>query len=175
MTKRLDTMPKQTAVRVCTIMMCLGLMLSSGCVNFMKPEMGAVARKEARISLAHDIPAGKYETGDLRLTYTLALKDDVCTLAGKIVFDRSLTDSFQVITKFFLYLSYLDDAGKVIEAVDISPVIPTFGMVPESLPVTLSQVRPPGSKAFAFHYFGGFRSNQRDASGDWDIYHFPFN
>jgi hypothetical protein len=156
--------------------MFLGLMLSSGCVNFLKPEMGAVARKEARISLDHDIPAGNYETGDLRLTYSLTLKDDVCTLAGKIVFDRSLTDSFRVITKFFLYVSYLDDAGKVIETVEISPVIPTFGTVPDSLTVTLSHVRPPGSKAFAFHYFGGFRSsNQRDGSGEWDIYHFPFN
>ncbi len=151
-------------------------MLSSGCVNFLKPEMGAVARKEARISLAHDIPAGNYETGDLRLTYSLTLKDDVCTLAGKIVFDRSITDSFRVITRFFLYVSYLDDAGKVIETVEISPVIPTFGTVPDSLPVKMSCLRPPGSKAFAFHYFGGFRSsNQRDGSGEWDIYHFPFN
>ena len=169
-------MATQTAVRVYTIIMCLGLVLSSGCVNFLKPEIGAVARKNAAISLAHDIPDGKFATGDLRLTYTLALKDDACTLAGKIVFDRSVTDSFQVITRFFLYVSYLDDAGKVIETVEISPVIPTFGTVPDSLSVKIACLPPPGSKAFAFHYFGGFRSsNQRDGSGEWDIYHFPFH
>ena len=169
-------MSNQTAVKVCTVMMCLGLMLSAGCVNFLKPEIGVVARKEARISLANEIPAGKFETDDLHLTYALALKDDVCTLTGKIVFDRSITDSFQVITRFFLSVSYLDDAGKVIETVEISPVIPTFGSVPDSLPVKMSSVRPPGSKAFAIHYYGGFRSsNQRDGSGEWSIHHFPFN
>jgi hypothetical protein len=150
-------------------------MLSSGCANFLKPEIGAVAGKEARVSLAADIPAGKFETGDLRLTYMLVQKGEVSTVTGKIVFDRSITDSFQVVTKFFLYLSYLDEAGKVLETVDISPVIPTFGAVPESLPVKMSHVCPPGSKAFAFHYFGGFRSSQRDSSGEWNIYHFPFN
>ncbi len=167
-------MSQQTAVRICTMMMCLGLLLSSGCANFLKPEIGAVARKEARINLA-DIPAGTFETGDLRIVYSLTQKDDICTLSGKIVFDRSLSDSFPKIAKFFLYLSYLDDAGKVIETVDITPVINTFGAAPDSLPLKMSRVRPPGSKAFAFHYYGEFQTNPLSDGGQWEIHHFPFN
>lgn len=157
-------------------MICLGLTLWSGCANFLKPEMGAVAHKEARIALTGcDIPAGNFTTGDLGITYSLALKNDVCTIAGKLVFDRSIRDSFPIITRFFLYLSYLDDAGKVLETVDITPVIPTHGTIPNSLQFALSRVPPSGSKSFVFHYFGGFMAEQRDTGAGWDIHNFPFN
>lgn len=169
-------MSKQIVVRLSTIIMCLGLMLSAGCAHLLQPEMGAVARKEARIALTGGaIPAGTLTTGDLRLTYSLAHNNDVATISGKLVFDRNIRDSFQTITKFFLYLSYLDEAGKVLESVDISPVIPTYGAIPDSLQFTLSRVPPPGSKAFAFHYSGEFRSDQRDSGAGWNISYFPFN
>jgi hypothetical protein len=156
--------------------MCFGFVLLAGCGNFLKPEIGAVARKESRIALVDKGTAkGIWETGDVHVTYDLAQKSEVCTLAGKIVIDRSISDSFPTITKFFFYLNFLDDAGKVVETVDISPVIPTFGNIPESMPLKLSRVRPPGSKAFAFHYYGGFRANPLNEGGQWDIYHFPFD
>ncbi|MBU1567071.1 MAG: hypothetical protein KJ630_15785 [Proteobacteria bacterium] len=164
----------KAAVRTCTIMMCLGLMVLSGCAYNLKPEAGAVAWKDARIALADAIPDGIYETGDVRVTYSLAQKGEICTLTGKLVFDRSLSDSFPVITRFLFYMSYLDDAGKVIETVDISPVIHAFSAIPDSLPLNFSGVRPAGSKAFAFHYYGGFHATPLKEGGQWDIYHFPF-
>lgn len=163
------------AVRACAIMMCLGLTILSGCANYLKPEVGAVARKEARIALVDAIPAGIFETGDVRVTYSFEQKGEFCTFAGKLVFDRSLSDAFSIITRFRFYLSYLDDAGKVIETVDISPVIHTFGAVPDSLPLKLSGVRPVGSKAFVFHYYGEFRGNPLREGGQWEINHFPFH
>ena len=151
-------------------------MLSAGCVHLFQPEMGAVARKEARIALTGGaIPAGTLTTGDLRLTYSLAQNNDVATIAGKLVFDRNIRDSFPTITKFFLYLSYLDEAGKVLETVDISPVIPTYGSIPDSLQFTISRVPPLGSKAFVFHYSGEFRSDQRGAGSGWGVNYSPFN
>ncbi|MFH0783255.1 MAG: hypothetical protein V2B20_15075 [Pseudomonadota bacterium] len=161
--------------RVGALILCLGLILTSGCTNFLKPEVGAVARKDARILLANDIPAGIWQTGDLRVAYSLSQKGEECTFVGTLVFDRHLSDSFPAITKFFIYLSYLDGDGKVIETIDISPLIHTFGTVPESLPLKSSHIRPPGSKSFTFHYFGGFRSDSLKDGGDWSIYHFPFN
>jgi hypothetical protein len=177
--RRRNTMSMATpmVVRVCTLMLCLGLMLVSGCGSFLKPELGAVARKEARIALAGDIPAGIWETGDLRCTYSFTEKGGIDNLTGKMVFDRSLTDSFPILTTFFFYLSYLDDAGKVIETVDITPVIHAFGAVPDSLPLNVSHRRPSASRAIAFHYFGGFRENSshHGGGGQWEIHHFPFN
>ncbi len=161
--------------RFCVLLLCLGLILMSGCANFLKPEVGAVARKESRILLANDIPAGTWQTKDLHVAYSLAQEGEECTLIGTLTFDRYLGDSFSVITNFFIYLSFLDGEGKVIETVDLSPLIETFGKVPESLPVKFVHVRPPGSKSFTFHYFGGFRSGSSKDGGDWSIYHFPFN
>ncbi len=167
-------MLKHMGVRACIIMMCLGLTVLSGCARYLKPEVGAVAHKEARIILAGAVAADIFETRDMRVTYSLEQKGEVCTLVGKLVFDRSLSDAFSAITRFFFYLSYLDDDGKVIETVDISPVIHTFGAVPDSLPLKFSGVRPAGSKALAFHYYGGFRTNPLKEGDRWEIYHFPF-
>jgi hypothetical protein len=165
-----------SGARFYTIMMCFGLIVLTGCGNFLKPEIGAVAHKESRIALVDgDTAKGIWQSGDLHVTYALAQKGEIFTLTGKIFFNRSITDSFPIITKFFFYLSYLDDAGKVIETVDISPVIPTFGSIPESLPLKFSGVRPPGSKTFVFHYYGGVRASSRGEGDQWDVYHFPFN
>jgi hypothetical protein len=162
-------------IRACIVMMCLGLTVLSGCANFLKPEAGAVAHEEARINLADALPSGIFETGDMRVTYSFEQKGEVCTLIGKVVFDRSLSDAFPTITRFFFYLSYLDGAGRVIETVDISPLIHTYGSVPDSLPLKFTGVRPAGSKAFAFHYYGGFRSNPLREGDSWEIHHFPFS
>ena len=163
------------AVRFSTLTVCLGIMLWSGCARFMQPEVGAVARKEARIAVAGDVAAKSWETGDLILKYSLALKDESFTLTGKIAFADSLTNSFPRVGNFFFYLSFLDDGGKVIETVDLSPVVNTLGAVSDSIPVRVSCVRPPGSNAIVFNYRGRFFDNQRESSGSWDIHYFPFN
>lgn len=163
------------AIRFSTLTVCLGIMLWSGCARFMQPEVGAVARKEARIAVAGDVAAKSWETGDLILKYSLALKDESFTLTGKIAFADSLTYTYPQVTNFFFYLSFLDDGGKVIETVDLSPVVNTFGAAPDNIPVRLSCVRPPGSSAIVFHYRGRFFDSQRDSNGSWDISYSPFN
>ena len=163
------------AFRGCNVVICFGLLFLFGCVSTLKSDLGAVARKEARISLSDDIPAGVLANDDIRITYTLVRKGEDISLTGKIVFDRSITDSFTAIKSFSLYLSFLDSESKVIETVDISPVINTYGATPDSLVLKFSGVRPPGSKAMAFHYSGGFISNGKHEGGQWDIQYFPFN
>lgn len=169
-------MKSHCLARTCTVLLCLGVVLWSGCANFLIPEAGALARKEARILL---VDSGVKErilaTNDLKITYSFAGGDDGFTLSGRLVFDRSVSDSFPVISRFFLNMSFLDGQGRVIETVDITPVFHTFGSVPEKLDFNLSRVPPAGSKAIAFSYFGEFRSNPPDMSGTWDIYSFPFD
>ena len=146
-----------------------------GCSKFLKPELGAVAKKEARIPVAEAIPASTWQTGELRTSYSFAEKEGMATLTGKIVFDRSLSDSFPVITRFFFYISYVDEAGRVLASFDITPIIPTYGSIPDYLPVKAAHPLPPGSKAFVFHYYGEFRSNPINEGGQWTIHHFPFD
>lgn len=166
--------PIRRGLILCILLGCLGV-LSAGCANFLQPETGAVARKEARIALAKDIPAGTWETGQLRLAYTLSATGDAISLVGKATIDRSVTYSFPVVLKFFLYVSFLDGEGRVLETVDVSPVINTYGGISDNLEVKLSHARPPGAEAIAFHYYGVFKYNSEDSGDTWEIYHFPFN
>jgi hypothetical protein len=161
------------------MIVCLGFfLLASGCANFLKPEIGAVARKEARIALAEDrgVQEGIWDTPDLRLVYSQSVVGDAFKLSGQLAFDRSVTDSFPAVARFFLYLSFIDDAGRVIDSVDITPIFSHFGTMPENLQVRLTRPRPPGSKAIVFNYFGVLRDgNSRDSNGDWGISYFPFD
>ncbi len=166
-------------LRAWTMIICLGIfLLSAGCANFLKPETGAVARQEARIALVDDrgVQEGAWDTHELRLIYSLSGAGDTFTLSGKLTIDRSISDSFPNVARFFFYLSFLDDAGRVIEAVDITPLFNHFGTIPGNLDIRLTHPRPAGSKAIAFSYFGVMRdSSSRDSVGEWAISYFPFD
>lgn len=156
--------------------LCLVMLFWSGCANFLKPEIGAVARKEARIPLVENgVKEGILETSDLKISYSLSDVGERLSLAGHLFFDRSLTDSFPVVESFFLKMSFLDSEGRVIETVDITPIFNTFWRIPEKLDLTVSRVQPPGSKAIAFNYFGMFRGDRIDSSDNWEIYYLPFD
>lgn len=154
------------------VVLCL-----SGCANFLKPEIGAIARPEARIDLVdggvQDVVWG---TRDLDLTYSYSETGDAFNFHGKLVFDRSLTDSFRVNRRFTLKMSFLDGAGRVLETVDISPLISFYNELSnQDLKIKKSLARPVGASSIAFNYYGDFRGNDRETFGDgWNIFYFPF-
>jgi hypothetical protein len=164
-------------VKVFSVVLCLGMLFLSGCANFLRPEMGAIARPEARITLAEDgVQDALWQTKDMVLSYSIAQSDTACNLSGELVFDRSLTDSFPVIKKFIFKMSFLDGGGRVIETVDISPLFRSFGQAPDELMIRFSGVRPAAAAAIAFNYYGTFRGSAVAMGGDeWDIFYFPFD
>jgi hypothetical protein len=161
------------------MLMCLAiLLLSAGCANFLKPDIGAVARQEARIALGDGpgVQEGAWDTHELLLVYSLSTAGDTFNLSGNLTINRGISDSFPNIARFFLYLSFLDDAGRVVEAVDITPLFTHFGTIPGKLDIKLIHPRPAGSKAIAFIYFGVMRDgSSRDSVGEWAISYFPFD
>lgn len=157
-----------------TMAMALAMLLLVGCAGFLRPDPGMVARQEARIALGDTLTQQTWESGDLRVNYSLTRKGDGCSLEGKVTINDSINNSFPIITKFFLYISFLDQDGRVLETVDISPVIPAFGNTPPSLPLRTSTTLPAQAKSFVFHYYGGFRANPLSEGGHWDINYFPF-
>lgn len=165
--------------KISTLFICLGvLLLAAGCAQFLKPDIGAVARQEARIALADGgaVQEGAWQTNELFLVYTISGTGETFTFSGKLTIDRSISDSFPNIARFFLYLNFLDDAGRVVETVDITPLFTHFGVIPGKLDIKLTHPRPAGSKAMAFSYFGVMRdSSTRDSVGEWAISYFPFD
>lgn len=160
---------------ILVVLLCLGMLASAGCANFLKPETGAIARPEARIPLPER--GGQEQTfsaGDLTIVYSLSGANQPFTLTGTLVFAQSLVYSFPIVSKFFLKMSFLDDQGRVLETTDITPVFGSMG-VPDKLDLRVTRVAPPGSRAIAFNYFGVFHSNSLEPGDTWEIYYFPFD
>lgn len=170
------SMTTHLSAKTTIILLCLGLLFWSGCANFLKPETGAVARPDARIALPET--GGQKETfstGDVRIIYSLSGSDEPFSLQGTLVFTQSLTYSFPIIVRFTLKMSFLDDSGRVIETIDITPLLGAFGQVPEKTDFRVTRAAPPGSKAIAFNFFGEFRSDLSDATGTWEVFYFPYD
>lgn len=151
----------------------------SGCANLMKPEIGAMVRPDVRVNLkAGGVQSATLDTKDLVLTYSYSEAGDTFNLSGNLTFDRSLTASFSVVRRFFLKMSFLDNEGRVLETVDITPVMNSFSAVPDNIKIEASMTKPAGSSAIAFNYFGEFRGtgNGEDVGGSqWVIAYFPYD
>jgi hypothetical protein len=162
-------------MRMVMIAATVAVLLMAGCATFLRPEPGTMATsKEERIALAEDRVKGIWAAGEVNVSYSLSCRDGRCSLDGRLVIDRSITDSFPVITSFFFYTSFLDGEGKVLETYDITPVIPAYGHTPSSLPLKMEQQQPEGAKTMVFHYYGDFRGRAGRDGGSWSISHFPF-
>lgn len=169
-----------TTLRVTKILLaCMlsGTLFLSGCANFIRPEVGAVARPDARIKLVGSgVEGGVWNTKDLVVTYSYTETGKNFNISGELTFDRSLTDSFPVTKKFFLKMSFLDGEGRVLNTVDITPLIGSFSRVPDKLSLRSSCERPTGAGSIAFNYYGVFRGDSEAMGGDeWDIFYFPFD
>jgi hypothetical protein len=162
---------------VICLVVCSIVLLVSGCANFLQPEIGATARREARIELADDgRQDGLLSTKDVELAYSLSGSGNAFNLSGEIAFKQSLTYSFGVISRFVLRMSFLDDQNRVIETVDITPLYSYLGSVPDQLPIRAASTRPTGATGIAFNYYGVFKDNAQHRGGDqWEIFYFPFD
>ena len=164
--------------QIVLVLLGLSVLFLQGCANFIYPETGAIARPDARIELvAKGVQNAAWNAKDLLLTYSYSEAGDIFNLSGTLTFDRSLTDSFPVAKSFFLKMSFLDKEGKVLQTVDITPVISSFGIVSDKNLIRASCPKPAGASAIAFSYFGTFRGGgSEDGMGgeEWNISYFPY-
>jgi hypothetical protein len=165
-------------VKFLLVLMCCSVMFLAGCANYLEPELGAIARQEARITLVEGGAQGAvWGTKDLDFTYSYSEVEGTINLSGELVFDRSLTDSFNATKRFTLNMNFLDGEGRVLETVDITPLIGSFyNNSDEKFSIRKKLVRPVGASSIAFNYYGEFIGNSPDMRGDgWYIFYFPFD
>lgn len=163
-------------IKVC-VHMLLGLccLLLGGCAGFIIPEVGSIASEDSRISYdGGKLQEGLLENGDLKLQYTLSGGGAMARFSGELEFHRSLTDSFPVIRTFFLKLNWLDEQGKVLQTVDITPAFVIRTLPPNRLKINRDIPVAVGAKAFCFNYYGVFQGEKPDVTEEWDIFLFPF-
>jgi len=94
--------------------------------------------------------------------------------AGVVNFDRSLTDSFSTIVRFYLKMNFLDSEGRVLETVDVTPMFSRLNSIPLEMKIKKDGITPYGARSIVFNYLGNFRGETRDITEDWDIIYFPF-
>jgi hypothetical protein len=146
-----------------------------GCANFLVPEAGTLAREEARIALEDSsLENAVWQTKDLALTYSISGTGGDLHFVGKLNFDRSLSDSYNVIKSFYLKMSFLDERGQVLNTVDITPLFSLYSLIPDNMTVDKTFAKPPGSSFIVFNYYGVFRGNQPVSGEVQTIFYFPF-
>lgn len=174
----MSTMITHWTTKVLLVFIGLGVLFLQGCANFIQPEIGATARPDARIKLvAEGVQNAAWNAKDLVLTYSYSEAGDIFTLSGTLIFDRSLTDSFPVAKSFLLKMSFLDSEGRVLQTVNITPLISSYGTVSDRIPVRASSAKPAGASAIAFNYFGTFLgggSDEQMGGSSWEIFSFPY-
>ncbi|WP_458774225.1 hypothetical protein [Desulforhopalus sp. 52FAK] len=159
------------------VLLILGLcgLFLGGCAAYIVPEVGSVASEESRIVYkGTDNEEGLLDNKDLKVKYTLSGSDVETRFKGELEFDRSLTDSFPIMLKFFLKLNWLDAEGVVLQTVDVSPFFSYRTFAPNKLKIDKTIPVAPGSVAYCFNYFGVFQGEKPDVSEEWDIFLFPF-
>lgn len=158
--------------KVPLLLLLLVLLFLPGCVSFLRPDLGAIARPEARIDPVRN---GVLQTRDLQLDYSFTKSGNTLNLAGNIAINRSVTDSFDTLIRLSVEMNFLDDKGRVLGSVNITPLYGAYDMVPDRLPIKASAIEPPGTVAVAFNYFGELKSTGDERDGDrWEIFYYPF-
>lgn len=167
------------AQKVVLTLVSFGVLLLSGCTNFLTPEIGVTARQDARIDLVEGgVQNGALNTEDVSLSYSFSESGNMFNLLGSLSFTPSLTNSFPMVKRFILKMSFLDGEGRVLETISITPaILNTYTGVEERIPVKASCPKPAGASAVVFNYFGAFRGMGNSEAGpqsDWNIFYFPF-
>ena len=168
-----------TTYRVTKILLAgvwLSLLFLSGCANYLTPQLGAIARPDDRFKLVKNgVYDGDLNTNNLDMTYSITESGRTFDLAGSLSFKDNLTETFPVVENFVLKMNFLDDQGRVLKTIDISPFI-DFGVAPDEIPIKASGSTPATASAIAFNFFGQFKGNLDELrGGSTEIFYFPFN
>lgn len=157
----------------------LVILLLSGCANFIIPEVGSVARPEARIALDESgMKDALWQTDYATLTYSISGAGDALKFSGYLEFQPRLTNTFNVMRSFFFYMSFIDERGLVLGSEDICPRYSVANIIPSDMNIERSMTKPPGASGIVFSYYGVFGEaggDTQDSGGGWEIYHFPFD
>jgi len=149
----------------------------SGCVrNYLVPEPGAIAREDARIDFPEaGLSNVSWQGKDLDIQYSIANNNGELLISGKIIIHDNVLNSFPILDRLVVKITFLDKQGSVIGTTDITPSYSTKSQVTGPLSFKSTAALPLGTSSLAFNYFGTIFSNPNESSDTWEIFYFPFN
>jgi len=162
--------------KIAVLLLCIFSFIETGCVNYIKVHSGSIVLPEGRVPLVDgEIKDGVLQTNDLRMEYLLKGSDEEFTFSGQISFVGGITNSYSLLRSFFIRMSFLDEKGKVLSSVDITPLLRTLSGIPDIIECKSSGKRPAGSTAVAFNYYGILMENTKSMGrGEREVFYMPF-
>ncbi len=164
-----------------TIILCLTLLLFSGCTSYLS-NVGKTALDIETLNLDTKQPETRvWQTQDFLIKYDVVPAGNSVTIDGTLFLQDRISYSFPTPQYFYFYINYVDSNNVVLSSHDITPLLAFRTFFQDSFPLRSVPPAPPGTEAFVFSYWGNFTGNgsdndndERGGTGDWEVYYSPF-
>ena len=169
-------MKSNILVRLLTLLLTGSVVFLPGCRNYLVPEEGELSQESARIDFSKDGGGETLWKGkDLDIKYSISEKNGELRIFGTVIIHDNILMSFEKMDHLMVKLNLLDELGKVVGTVDITPLYSTYNNVTGPLSFKTVVASVPGARSFAFSYFGSlFGGRLSETSDSWEIFYFPF-
>ena len=169
-------MKTNSLLRVLTLLLAGLVFLLPGCRNYLVPEQGALSQESARIDFSKDGGGETLWKGkDLDIKYSMSQKNGELKIVGAVIIHDNILMSFEKLDHLAVKLNLLDELGKVVGTVDITPPYSAYSNVPGPLSFKTVVDSIPGTSSFVFSYFGTlFGGRLSETADSWEIFYFPF-
>jgi hypothetical protein len=164
-------------IKVC--FMLLSLVGIVACQSSLFSYRGATVEPDDRINLLEEGPGhGVWQTFDLAIEYQYEKKTDMLELSGVVELSHHYRSLYDILTRFYLTVYFLDNEGKVLEGKQV--LISNSLKLDDKFSFKHFLEIPPDTVSFTFSYLGGVRGGGggRDPDGGSDggsdsFYKFP--
>lgn len=163
-------------IRLLTLSLAGFFFFLPGCRNYLVPEEGALSQESARIDFSKDGGGETLWKGkDLDIKYSTSQKNGELRIFGAVIIHDNILMSFEKLDHLVVKLNLLDELGKVVGTVDITPIYSAYSNVTGPLSFKTAVNSVSGASSFAFSYFGTlFGGRLSETSDSWEIFYFPF-
>ncbi len=150
-------------------------MFVSGCVSFITPHLGSVAEEDSILKIdSLGVEQKEWKTDDLQLNFSALKTGNNIELTGDLIFNAMVTNTYNKIRTFNVKMSFVDNQNKVLSAMDITPMLPAYGLAPDKVKFQVQTQVPQGAEAIVFNYYGVFFGDE-GRLGETEVFHFPFS
>jgi hypothetical protein len=161
-------------IRVLTLSLAGFVFFLPGCRNYLVPEQGALSQENARIDFSKDGET-LWKGKEMDIKYSISQKNDGLIISGTVIIHDSILMSFDRLEQLAVKLNLLDELGRVIGTVDITPPYATYNSVAGPMVFKTAVASVSGASSFAFSYLGTlFGGRLSETSDSWEIFYFPF-
>ncbi len=142
------------------IFIFLSLFFYQACTGTKDFFKGKIAAPDQIHTIADGNTSGIWKTKELSVNYLYTSSPpDHFNLTGYLSISEHITNTFHKIGWLFLFVSFLDNDGRVIYTDTIHPRYTAYEIPPQKIPFNLNSTLPAEAVSFCFSYSGEFQGD----------------